>query len=401
MTVVDDIVASSDRVLRWRLKRPFPLLPDALGKVGANVAFIMPERLASTDPSLPITDMVGSGPYRFAASERVPGSRAVYLRSESYVPRSGGAASLLAGPKVAHFDRVEWITLPDATTAAAALRRNEIDWWEQPTADLLPTLQRARGLKTDILDPTGAIAMLRLNFLHPPFDNAAIRRVVLGAISQADVMTAVAGTDHSLWRDGVGYFTPGSLMASDEGIEAFTGPRDIAASRRALQQTGYKGEKVLLIAPTDFPAINAMSEVVADVFRRLGMSLDYAAMDWGSVLRRQANREPPERGGYSAFCTYTAGVNQFNPAAHNFIRGSGLSATFGWSTSPRLEELRDEWLRSSSDEVRRRIGRDMQRQALIDVPYVPLGQFYQPTAFRDDLGGMLKGLPLFWNIRRG
>ena len=101
--------------------------------------------------------MVGSGPYRFAASERVPGSRAVYLRSESYVPRSGGAASLLAGPKVAHFDRVEWITLPDATTAAAALRRNEIDWWEQPTADLLTTLQRARGLKTDILDPTGTI----------------------------------------------------------------------------------------------------------------------------------------------------------------------------------------------------------------------------------------------------
>jgi peptide/nickel transport system substrate-binding protein len=199
----------------------------------------------------------------------------------------------------------------------------------------------------------------------------------------------------------VGYFTPGSLMASDEGIEALTGPRDIAASRRALEQAGYKGEKVLLIAPTDFPAINAMSEVVADVFRRLGMNLDYAAMDWGSVLRRQANREPPERGGYNAFCTYTAGVNQFNPAAHNFIRGSGLSATFGWSTSPRLEELRDEWLRSDSDEVRRRIGRDMQRQALIDVPYVPLGQFYQPTAFRDDLTGMLKGLPLFWNIRRG
>ena len=172
--------------MRWRLKRPFPLLPDALGKVGANVAFIMPERLASTDPSLPITEMVGSGPFRFAASERVPGSRAVYLRSESYVPRSGGAASLLAGPKVAHFDRVEWITLPDATTAAAALRRNEIDWWEQPTADLLPTLQRARGLKTDISTPPARSAMLRLNFLHPPFDNSAIRRAVLGAIGQDD-----------------------------------------------------------------------------------------------------------------------------------------------------------------------------------------------------------------------
>jgi peptide/nickel transport system substrate-binding protein len=93
-------------------------------------------------------------------------------------------------------------------------------------------------------------------------------------------------------------------------------------------------------------------------------------------------------------------VNQFNPAAHNFIRGSGLTATFGWSTSPRLEALRNEWLQSSNDETRRRIGREMQRQAFIDVPYVPLGQFYQPTAYRDGLSGVLKGLALFWNVKR-
>lgn len=401
MAVVDEVSATSDRVIRWRLKRPFPLLPDALGKVGANVCFIMPERISLTDPMMPISEMVGSGPYRFVANERVPGSRAVYAKFDGYVPRPNGTASLLAGPKVAHFDRVEWMTIPDASTAANALRRNEVDWWEQPTADLLPALQRGRGLKVEVLDPTGAIAMLRPNFLHPPFDKPEIRRAVLGAINQADVMTAVAGTDRALWRDGVGFFTPGSLMASDEGMEALTRPRDIARSRRELEQAGYRGEKVLLMVPTDFPAINAMTEVVAATFRALGMNLDYVAMDWGSALRRQANRELPDRGGYNAFCTYTAGVNQFNPAAHNFIRGSGLTATFGWSSSPRLEALRDEWLQSDNDDTRRRIGRDMQRQAFIDVPYVPLGQFYQPTAYRDDLSGVLKGLALFWNVRRG
>ncbi len=400
MAAVEEVTAVSDRVLRWRLKRPFPLLPDALGKVGANVCFIMPERLASTDPAQPISEMVGSGPYRFVAAERVAGSRNVYARFDGYAPRPDGETSLLAGPKRAQFDRVEWVTIPDASTAAAALRRGEIDWWEQPTTDLLPTLARARGVKTETLDPTGAIGMLRFNHLLPPFDNVGIRRAVLGAISQADVMTAVAGTDRALWRDGVGFFAPGSVMASEEGMQALTGPRDIAAARRALEAAGYRGEKVLLMAPTDFPAINAMSEVVGDVFRRLGLNLDYAAMDWGSALRRQANREPVERGGYSAFCTYTAGVNQFNPAAHNFIRGSGLSATFGWSTSPQLEALRDQWLQSADDDTRRRLGREMQVQAFADVPYVPLGQFYQPTAFRDDLSGMLKGLPLFWNIRR-
>ena len=401
MAVTEEIAAPSDRVIRWRLKRPFPLLPDALGKVGANVAFIMPERLASQDAALPISEMVGSGPFRFAAAERIPGSRAVYTKFDGYVPRPDGTPSLLAGPKRAHLDRVEWLTLPDATTAAGALRQGEIDWWEQPTTDLLPTLRRGRGIKVEVLDPTGAIAMLRFNHLHPPFDNPGIRRAVLGAISQEDAMIAVAGSDRALWRDGVGFFAPGSPMASDEGMAALTGPRDIAASRRALEAAGYKGEKVLLMAPTDFPAINAMSEVVGDVFRKLGINLDYVAMDWGSALRRQANRETPDKGGYNAFCTYTAGVNQFNPAAHNFIRGSGLTATFGWSTSPPLEEMRNRWLQSTDDGARRAIGREMQRQAFLDVPYVPLGQFYQPTAYREDVSGLLKGLPLFWNVRRG
>ncbi|MDN3565860.1 ABC transporter substrate-binding protein [Paeniroseomonas aquatica] len=401
MAVTEEITAPSDRVIRWRLKRPFPLLPDALGKVGANVAFIMPERLAGQDAALPISEMVGSGPFRFLAAERIPGSRAVYTRFEGYVPRPDGTPSLLAGPKLAHLDRVEWLTLPDATTAAAALRRGEIDWWEQPTTDLLPTLQRGRGIKVEVLDPTGAIGMLRFNHLHPPFDNPAIRRAVLGAISQEDAMIAVAGSDRALWRDGVGFFAPGSAMASDEGMAALTGPRDIAASRRAIEAAGYKGETVLLMAPTDFPAINAMSEVVGDVFRKLGMKLDYVAMDWGSALRRQANRELPDKGGYNAFCTFTAGVNQFNPAAHNFIRGSGLTATFGWSSSPPLEEMRNRWLQSTDDAARRDLGREMQRQAFLDVPYVPLGQFYQPTAYREDISGLLKGLPLFWNLRRG
>lgn len=43
----------------------------------------------------------------------------------------------------------------------------------------------------------------------------------------------------------------------------------------------------------------------------------------------------------------------------------------------------------------------LQLQAFQDVPYVPLGQWFGPTAQRTDLQGMLTGLLLFWNIKRG
>jgi peptide/nickel transport system substrate-binding protein len=259
------------------------------------------------------------------------------------VPRAQGTPSQLAGPKIANFDRVEWQVIPDPATAAAALQQGEIDWWDQPIVDLLPTLKANKTLNVELLDPIGNVGVLRFNHTQPPFDNPAIRRAVLSAISQKDFMSAIAGEDTNLWRDKVGYFAPGGNMANDAGMEALTGPRDITAAAKAIKDAGYKGEKVVLIAPGDFPVIGQMSEVTADLFRKLGFNLDYAMMDWGSMLRRMANRETPDKGGYSAFCTYSAGVTQLNPSAHNFIRGSGDKATFGWAKSERLEQLRDAW----------------------------------------------------------
>ena len=144
--------AGSDREIRFRLKKSFPLLPLALGRGSNTMAPIMPERLAMTPPTQQVTEMVGSGPYRFVAGERVPGSLAVYQRFEGYVPRPSRTASFTAGPKIANIERIEWHVIPDAATAAVALQAGEIDWWEQPTADLLPLLKRNAAIKTEIID---------------------------------------------------------------------------------------------------------------------------------------------------------------------------------------------------------------------------------------------------------
>ena len=174
MAATDTLSAADDRTIVFKLKAPFALLPDALGKSGSNAAFIMPERLAKTDPFTQVTEMVGSGPFKFVAGERVPGSLVVYERNTAYVPRSGGTPSFIAGPKVAHFDRVEWHVIPDAATAAGAMQSGEMDWWETPTADLLPLLHRNRHLKIEIQDPTGDLGVMRPNFLYPPFNNLGV-----------------------------------------------------------------------------------------------------------------------------------------------------------------------------------------------------------------------------------
>jgi peptide/nickel transport system substrate-binding protein len=299
-----------------------------------------------------------------------------------------------------HFDRVEWLTIPDGATASAALQRGEVDWWELPAIDLVPQLRRARGLKVEILDPNGSIGFLRPNHLNPPLDNPAIRRAILRGIVQRDFMTAAGSTDESLWRVPYGFFAPSSPMASDEGMDAFRNPTSVADTRRALQEAGYRGEKINLLAATDFPVINAMSEVAGDYLRRIGINLDYVATDWGSVTSRILNQNPVDQGGWNFMVSWTAGSAQVNPAANNLIRGHGRSAIFGWPTVPELETLRNAWFSAPDDAARAAIGRQMQRVSFDQVPYIPLGQFFSPTAMRADLTGMLQGVALFYNIRR-
>ncbi|RKK03472.1 ABC transporter substrate-binding protein [Pseudoroseomonas wenyumeiae] len=400
LAATDELWAPDDRIIRFRLKRPFPLLPDALGKAGSNICPIMPERLAATPGTQPVTEMVGSGPYRFMAGERVPGALAVYQRFDGYVPRPDGTASMLAGPRVAHFERVEWHTMPDAATAAAALQSGQMDWWEQPVMDLVPLLRRHRELRTEVLDTAGAYTMIRPNHLQPPFDNPAIRRALMRAMRQQDYMQVVAGDDRGLWKDRTGFFLPGAPMASGAGLEALPTAYDPAKVRADLAAAGYANERVVLLVPSDFPVLNAMSEVAGDMLRKVGINLDYQSLDWGTVLQRLASQEPLEKGGWSMFCNFSLGVGVMNPAAHNYLRGNGRRATFGWYDSPRMEALRDAWFAAADAASQQRICRDMQLLAFEEVPFYPTGVFYQPTAYRADLTGMLKGAPLFTNLRR-
>ncbi|MBV1795630.1 ABC transporter substrate-binding protein [Siccirubricoccus sp. G192] len=188
---VAEYTAPEDHSLRIRLHRPFPALADALAKPAASPCFIMPERLAGTPPDRPLTEMVGSGPWRFLPGEFVQGSQAAYARNEHYIPRDEPAEAAAGGKRV-HFDRLELVWIPDGGTAVAALRTGEIDWIEYPLPDLVPVLQRDRGVTTQVYDPNGFLGFLRFNHLHPPFNDVRLRRAIRDVLAQPDYMAAVA-----------------------------------------------------------------------------------------------------------------------------------------------------------------------------------------------------------------
>ena len=400
MEATDELSAPDDKTIQFRLKRPFPMLPAALGKLPSLIPVMMPERLAKTDAFTQVTEMVGSGPFRFLPNERISGARVAYERFAGYVPRADGTSDWTAGPKVVHVDRVEWTVINDPATAAAALQSGEQDWWNYAVSDLIPLLKRAPNLKVEVLDPSGLFCLMRLNHLQPPFNNPAIRRALFGAINQADFMTAVATDDPSMFQVPTGFFPYGTPLASDAGMGAISASPDYDKVKRDLKAAGYKGEKVVFLAATDPSFVKSLADVGADMLQRAGMSVDYQVSDFGTMITRRTTRAPVEQGGWSAFMTALAGIDMLNPAVQAQLRGNGANSWIGWPDSPRIEQLRDAWFQAPTLEAQQDAARQIQLQAFQDVPYLPVGQFSQLTAYSRKLSNVPRGYALFWNVKK-
>jgi len=395
-----ELTATDDRTFKWVLKKPYPKMLLALGKNNTPMAFIMPERIAKTDPFKQITEYVGSGPMRFIKNEWVPGAKAAFEKFSGYVPRQE-PASWLAGGKVMLVERIEWIIMPDPATASAALQNGEIDWWENPIPDLVPVLRKNPNVKVEIADPLGNIGSFRMNHLYPPFNDVRARRAVLTAMSQEDYMRAVVGDDTNLWKPLPGFFTPGTPLYSEEGGDILKGPRNLDAAKKLLAESGYSGEPVTCLVAQDISITKAQGDVTADLLKRLGMNVDFAALDWGTVGARRAQKTPPGQGGWQMFHTWHAGADCISPAPYNAIRANGDKAWFGWPNSPEVEAEIASWFDAKSlDEEKAAIKR-VNKAALDFVVYAPTGFFLSYQAWRKNVSGVVKGpLPFFWSVAK-
>src|SRR5713101_6183328 len=398
--IENELAAVDDRTFRWKLKKPFRKMLVALGKIGTPSCFIMPARIAATDPFKPINDYIGSGPMKLVRNEWVPGARAMFEKFSGYVPRQE-QASWTAGGKRMLLERIEWITMPDPATAAAALQNGEVDWWETPLADLAPLLRKNRNVAVDIKDPLGNIGSFRMNHLYPPFNDVRARRAILMAMSQEDYMRATVGDDGTLWKPLPGFFTPGTPLYTEEGGDILKGKRDFDGAKRLLAQSGYSGQPVTCLVAQDQPITKAQGDVTADLLKRLGMNVDFAAIDWGTVGARRAMKTAPGQGGWQMFHTWHSGADCINPAVAIGVRASGEKAWFGWPNAPEVETQVTAWYEAKSlDEEKAAIGR-LNKAALDSVVYAPTGFFLGYQAWRRNVTGVVKGpLPFFWGVSK-
>jgi peptide/nickel transport system substrate-binding protein len=239
-----------------------------------------------------------------------------------------------------------------------------------------------------------------MNFVQPPFDNVKVRRAALLALNQKDVLDALVGNPKYYKICGA-VFVCDTPLETEVGAETLIKGGDMEAAKKALAESGYDGTPIVIMAPGDVVTLKAQPVVAAQLLRQAGFKVDLQATDWQTVVSRRASQKPVSEGGWNMFFTNWAAADVMNPVVNVSVGGRGKNGGwFGWAEDPKIEKLRDAFVRASSADEQKKIAAEIQKQNYEQVIYIPLGQFLIPSAWRKSLTGVLDGpaTPIFWNI---
>lgn len=381
------------------LKEPFGMVLEGMAKPSGFPPVVLPERLAKLPTTQPLTEVLGSGPYIFKRDEWVPGNKAVFVRNPHYVPRNE-PASALAGGKKTSFDRVEWYYIPDANSAVAALRKGEVDLIEQVPPDYINPL---RGDPNVTLSPSGSWqGWMVMNQLYPPFDNPKIRQALLKAVNQDKFMAAMGYPKDLRVTQCATFFICGSANETFAGAEPWRQP-DPAKAKQMLAEAGYKGEKVVLLVPSDVTYLNAEALMAAQTMRSIGMNVDMQTSDWATIGARRAKKDPPQSGGWNMYVTVAGSFDADSPITNAYLSAPCGTALPGWPCDKQLDELRTAWLKETDRTKRRALLDRFHERAFEALPYISVGQYSPARAVRKEIKGSEKmwgGLPLVWHLEK-
>jgi len=389
-----------DKTFRMKMKEPYGLVLQSLGKPSSNVPFMMPKKTAETDPNtqIKVEDVIGSGPFLFLANEWKPGEKTVFAKNPKYKPRSEPPSGL-AGGKSVKLDRVEWIAMPDAQTQVAALQNGEIDMIEAPSHDLLPLLLKDKNIKAVNYNPAGLQYTFRFNTLFKPFDNPNIRHAVMVAFNQEEFLKATIG-DPKWFKVCKEPFICGTPLGSDAGMKDVLNG-DAAKAKELLKEAGYDGTPVVLMQSTDLPVLTNLAPVAKAQLEAAGFKVNMQSMDWQTLVGRRAKKDPPDKGGWNAFLTAWVAADILNPVMSGFFNAACDKAMFGWPCDEAIEKMRDQFAKESDPAKQKQIVIDLQKYWVDHPTHVVLGQWYQPAALRSNIDGMMVApVPVFWNVTK-
>lgn len=396
---VSDYKVVDAKTFQIVLKQKFGPMLAALGKPSVVVPFMMPKRVAETDPFKQIDESIGSGPFMLKRDEWKPGEKIVFVKNPKYKPRAEPISGMAGGKRVL-VDRVEWVWIPDIETQINALINGEIDWIQGVSFDHVPLLEKTRGIK---LLP-GSVSnqfTFRPNWTQPPLDNVKVRQAVAYALNQQEFLEANVG-DSRYFRTCKAMFTCDSPLASTIGTDGMM-EGNVARAKELLAEAKYDGTPVVMPQPTDLAVIKQLAPVAKAQLERVGIKVDVQPMDWQSMVARLGSKKgPPSEGGWNAYGTSWSQLDILDPLMTPNLIATCEKARSGWPCDDHLEALRDKFTQAATDAEKKAAAEEVQAYAMKVVTHVPLGEWRGLGAARDNLSfpSPLPPISVFWGVSK-
>ncbi|MER9026574.1 ABC transporter substrate-binding protein [Mesorhizobium sp. M0815] len=400
MSRAKDISKKDEKTFTIALKEPLGTLVDGL--VNGLFLAIMREKDADRPATEQVTSNIGSGPFKFNDALSKPGASYTYDRNEQYVPRNE-APDGLAGGKIVKVDRVIWENMPDQQTAFAALHAGEMDFLASPPPDFYSAIESDPNLALQVINKSGDVFFVRMNFLQKPFDNVKARQAMLHLIDQ-EAFLRVLSPDLRFGHTVTSVFGNGTPYSNDENTDWFKKGGNPEMAKQLFKEAGYSGEKIIILQPTDWSSANNASQFLAGELRKVGVNAELAPMTFGELVTRRSNKGPIENGGWNIFISNFPNYSLGDPISTAILLANGDKAWFGWPKNDEYEALRAKWPNVDTLEERKALARKMQGVWWDFVGSVLLGQTNGPSARRQTLTGLVEvssgyGMPM-WNMQK-
>lgn len=385
---VGKLEALDAKTFKLVLSEPYGLVLDNLAKYAPVAPFMYPKRLIAAGPDTPMTEVVGSGPYKFDKQAWQPGSKIVLRRNPDYVARTE-PQDVLAGSRAGGMDEIDIQIIPDSQTAISALLAGEVDMISRADPDTLPVLRADKDVVVKTRNPGGVTVVLRFNMLNPPFNDARARKAFAMVVDQSRYLAVVASTPEDT-KECKSIFTcsgPYTTLAGSEGV----GTLDIETAKKLVTESGYKGEPVVLLQPTDIPDLQTFALVAAEELRSIGFNVDLAASDWATLAQRRARKVPQSEGGWNMFITTVDNVDLESPMTNLPGNTNCKTSWVGWPCDQEAESIKEKFAVTTDLAERKALAEQFQKRVYDLMTFVPAGQFVEYSAWRKDVQNVVIG----------
>ena len=357
--------------LTIQLSEPFNFIPTGLSIPFRGSVTVKPKRIVDMFPTgkedMGHDNVIGSGPYR--VKDWFVGDRIVLERFPDYNSRSE-PASYMAGAKLAFMDELHWLEIPNEETKIAGLKTGEWDFMDSVGLDFVSDLEKTDGVNIGWYKP-GHYSNSPFNHAVAPTDNKLVRQAILAAVDAEAIMSSLGPP--STWNLCGQVFICNAVWNSDSAIELYN-QANTERAKELLAEAGYNGEPVHIKNPTDYGTITPIGPVLKSQLEAAGINVEMPAQDWAGIISIIMTPN-----GWNMFTNWNTHRSIFSPAFHSYTSGKGLSSY----DSPIMQGLHARFIQETNPVTMQEIVDDMQATMYDELPWVPFGQFYMPSPYRD------------------